>query len=49
MAEIVAYNQDNHKFYLVNGREKKLDIVSPGRTSPPGRRRRPSPWKPGWT
>ena len=28
MAEIVAYNQDNQKFYLVNGREKKLDIVS---------------------
>lgn len=28
VAEIVAYNQDNQKFYLVNGREKKLDIVS---------------------
>lgn len=28
VAEIVAYNRDNQKFYLVNGREKKLDIVS---------------------
>lgn len=28
VAEIVAYNSDNKKFYLVNGREKKIDIVS---------------------
>ena len=28
VAEIVAYSQDNQKFYLVNGREQKLDIVS---------------------
>lgn len=28
VAEIVAYNKDNEKFYLVNGREKSLDIVS---------------------
>ncbi|HHX13480.1 MAG TPA: S-layer homology domain-containing protein [Clostridiales bacterium] len=28
VAEIVAYNSDNKKFYLVNGREKKVDVVS---------------------
>lgn len=28
VAEIVAYNSDNQKFYLVNGREQRLDIVS---------------------
>ena len=28
VAEIVAYNADNEKFYLVNGTEKNLDIVS---------------------
>ena len=28
VAEIVAYNKENEKFYLVNGREQKLDIVS---------------------
>ena len=28
VAEIVSYNADNKKFYLVNGKEKKLDIVS---------------------
>ena len=27
VAEIVAYNSDNDSFYLVNGREKKVDIV----------------------
>ncbi|WP_052339898.1 choice-of-anchor I family protein [Gorillibacterium massiliense] len=28
VAEIVKYNSDNNKFYLVNGKEKKVDIVS---------------------
>lgn len=28
VAEIVKYNSDNQKFYLVNGKEKKVDIVS---------------------
>ena len=28
MAEIVSYNADNEKFYVVNGKEKMLDIVS---------------------
>ncbi|HEX3028371.1 MAG TPA: CehA/McbA family metallohydrolase, partial [Clostridia bacterium] len=28
VAEIVKYNTDNKKFYLVNGSEKKVDIVS---------------------
>ncbi|WNS46316.1 choice-of-anchor I family protein [Paenibacillus sp. MMS20-IR301] len=28
VAEIVKYNSDNQKFYLVNGKEKQVDIVS---------------------
>ncbi|MEK3757000.1 choice-of-anchor I family protein [Paenibacillus sp. FSL P4-0338] len=28
VAEIVKYNSDNQKFYLVNGKEKSIDIVS---------------------
>ncbi|MHA6529662.1 choice-of-anchor I family protein [Paenibacillus sp. BAC0078] len=28
VAEIVKYNSDNQKFYLVNGKEKQIDIVS---------------------
>ncbi|ULO05488.1 choice-of-anchor I family protein [Paenibacillus sp. 19GGS1-52] len=28
VAEIVKYNSDNQKFYLINGKEKKVDIVS---------------------
>lgn len=28
VAEIVSYNPDNRKAYLVNGREKKIDVVS---------------------
>ena len=28
VAEIVSYNADNEKFYVVNGKEKMLDIVS---------------------
>lgn len=36
VAEIVSYNADNEKFYLVNGREKKLDIVSMSNLSASG-------------
>ena len=28
VAEIVKYNSDNQKFYLINGKEQKVDIVS---------------------
>ncbi|MNO27281.1 Endo-1,4-beta-xylanase A precursor [compost metagenome] len=28
VAEIIKYNSDNQKFYLVNGKEKQIDIVS---------------------
>lgn len=28
VAEIVKYNSDNHKFYLVNGQSQRIDIVS---------------------
>ncbi|OKP83207.1 hypothetical protein A3842_09415 [Paenibacillus sp. P3E] len=28
VAEIVKYNSDNQKFYLINGKEKQIDIVS---------------------
>jgi hypothetical protein len=36
VAEIVAYNADNEKAYLVNGKEKKLDIVTMSNLSASG-------------
>lgn len=33
VAEIVKFNADNKKFYVVNGTTKKLDIVSLGKTA----------------
>ena len=47
VAEIVAYNQDNQKFYLVNGREKKLDIVSLAGLTAGQEAPGPLPGKPG--